>query len=167
MTIDFSKLPFRLVQNTNAIMGHINEFRAQSVYWGAKDLVDMADEISNHTSLYSKAEIMGVIYKMQTCLLELIGNGYKVEIGDLGYFYMSVHNARGGVDTRDETAKIDKVSVNFNPHQTTRINYNKKTLHDALQYVNIEDIPGIKDYFPDADDEDGQDTEPVTDGGGE
>lgn len=154
-------MPYRLVQENSVRSTHTGQYKAESVYWGTHDLADIADELSKHTSLYSKAEIMGVIYKMQQCLLELTAMGYKVEIGDLGYFYMSIHNAQGGVDARTDAPKIDKVSFNFLPHQTVRVNYNKTSVANSLEYVDIATIPGLSDYYADDDDDDAHKAEPA------
>jgi hypothetical protein len=51
--------------------------------------------MANHNSPYSKGAIMGVLQDMVACIKELLQDGNKVKIADLGIFYLNIVNACG------------------------------------------------------------------------
>ncbi len=65
---------------------------------------DFADHISKHGCKYDRGDIYAVLYNATRCLEELVLEGNKVEFGDLGYFYPTIHS-----ETADS---IDTFTVN-------------------------------------------------------
>lgn len=50
------------------------------------DLEGLAKHMSMHNTPYSKGQIQGVLQDFVGCLSEIMQNGYKVKLGDLGTF---------------------------------------------------------------------------------
>ena len=63
-------------------------------------LGDFARHIASHGSPYTRDVIVGVIAGMSDCLRELLLEGYKVSLGDLGSFYLSLSS--DGADSADD-----------------------------------------------------------------
>lgn len=56
-------------------------------------LDDFARHIATHGSVYGRDVIYGVLLKMVDCLREKLLEGYVVELGELGSFYVNIVNA--------------------------------------------------------------------------
>lgn len=63
-------------------------------------LGDFARHIASHGSPYTRDVIVGVIAGMSDCLRELLLEGYKISLGDLGSFYLSLSS--DGADSAEE-----------------------------------------------------------------
>ena len=54
------------------------------------DMEEFARHISTHGSVYSRADVRAVLTMSVDCLREMLLNGYKIQLGDLGSFYPSL-----------------------------------------------------------------------------
>ena len=81
---------------------------------GNIDINELAAHIISHGSNFSKGTIVGVLTDLVVCTKELISQGYKVSLGDLGSFEPSISST--GAKTKDEftDANIKEIRVNFN-----------------------------------------------------
>ena len=74
---------------------------------------DFAKHISQHGSLYGRDVIQGVLVKMVDCMRELLLEGKKIQLGELGSFSVGL-NTRGASTAALFTAEnIKKVNVNW------------------------------------------------------
>ncbi len=55
-------------------------------------LEDFAEHISEHNSKYGKGDIMCVLTETVSCMREQLLNGNKVQLGDLGSFWLALHS---------------------------------------------------------------------------
>ena len=80
---------------------------------GNVDINELAQHIIDHGSNFSKGTVVGVITDLVTCTKELLSQGYKVCLGDLGSFEPSLSSQ--GAKTKDEftDANIKTVNVIF------------------------------------------------------
>ena len=51
-----------------------------------------AEHISSHGSLYSEDIVEGVLKKAVKCMVEKLKEGYKIDLGALGMFYVTIIN---------------------------------------------------------------------------
>ena len=73
-----------------------------------------AEHIATHGSVYKRADIVAILMLAVDCMHELLLAGQKVELGDLGSFYVSL--ASKGADTAADfnpAVHIRKVKVNW------------------------------------------------------
>ena len=77
------------------------------------DINELSEHIIDHGSVFSKGTIVGVITDLVVCMKELIMQGYKITLGDLGSFFPSITST--GAKTKDEftDANITAVNINF------------------------------------------------------
>lgn len=78
-------------------------------------LEKLANHISQHHSKYGKGDVLCVLDEMVSCVRELLLQGYKISLGELGEFYISLTSK--GAEYYDEFSaqNIEKVNVNWKP----------------------------------------------------
>ena len=82
---------------------------------GVISVTELADHITDHNSVYSKGTIVGILTELGVCLRELILQGYKIELGDIGTFAPTIAS-KGAASIKEFTqANITKMGVNFKP----------------------------------------------------
>lgn len=71
--------------------------------------------IANHNGVYSRGTVKGVISDMCECLVEMLLEGKKVQLGDLGDFWISL-SSEGAESMEAFTAQnIKAVNILFTP----------------------------------------------------
>ena len=71
--------------------------------------------ISNHNGVFSRGTVRGVILDMCECLVEMLLEGKKVQLGELGNFWVSLES-KGAEDATKFTAdNITAVNIVFTP----------------------------------------------------
>ena len=76
-------------------------------------LDEFSKHIASHGCVYKRADIAAVLTMAVDCLREMLLNGYKIELGDMGNFYISLSSE--GTLTAKEFNPIHHVkSVNVN-----------------------------------------------------
>lgn len=96
----------------------INPDAAKKAYATAQvnetiSLPRFAQHISEHHSKYGKGDIYAVLIEMVTCMREQLLLGNKIQLGDMGSFYVSLA-CKGADSLEDFTANnIKKVNVNW------------------------------------------------------
>ena len=81
---------------------------------GIVDINELAEHITEHNSVFSKGTIVGILTELAVCMRELILQGYKIELGEIGTFAPSISSQ--GAKTRDEfsATNIKTMGINFN-----------------------------------------------------
>lgn len=76
-------------------------------------LEKFAEHIASHGCKYDRGDIYAVLYNAAKCLEELVMEGNKVSLGDLGSFYPSL--VCEGSDTLEEfnVSKIKALTINW------------------------------------------------------
>ena len=80
---------------------------------GIVNINELARHIADHNTVFSRGTIVGVLTELSVCMRELILQGYKVQLGDIGTFEPTISST--GAKTKDEfTAQnIKSLTVNF------------------------------------------------------
>ena len=77
----------------------------------------LAQHMATHHSPYSKGIIGGVLTDLGSCIRELVSQGYKVQLADLGHFVPSI-NSKGASSVELFTEdNIKNLRVRFEPGQ--------------------------------------------------
>ena len=76
-------------------------------------LDEFSRHIASHGCVYKRADIAAVLTMAVDCLREMLLNGYKVELGDLGNFYVSL-NSQGTATAKDFDPDDHIKAVNVN-----------------------------------------------------
>ena len=88
---------------------------AISQYTDVMTIEKFANHITSHGSVYSRADISAILYMAVDCMREMLLEGKKIRLGDLGDF--SLQLASKGAETADKfTAQnITQVKVQWEP----------------------------------------------------
>lgn len=74
-------------------------------------LDEFAEHISSHNCVYDKADVSAVLVKAVKCLRELLLDGKKVSLGDLGEFYATVGSEGANSVAEFENKNVTSVSA--------------------------------------------------------
>lgn len=113
-----STIRYCLQKSMNAKSTSYGKYYAQPVSQGTVNLDELAAHISDHGSVYTRDVVIGVMTKMVDCINELLAQGYKVKLGELGTFYNSIHNdGKKAVSdpSKFDVAQIAGVNLRFLP----------------------------------------------------
>lgn len=79
-------------------------------------MINFCKHISEHNSKYNRADIMAVLTQTVDCLYEMLLDGKKIELGELGSFQIGLQSKGAlSADHFDPTDHIKKVYVNWTP----------------------------------------------------
>ena len=82
-----------MTKNTNdVIQGVKGKYFARVEYKGTIGTSQLAKHMAEHTTSFSKGEILGMLTDMVSCIKELALLGYVIKIDDLGLFKCSVES---------------------------------------------------------------------------
>ena len=82
---------------------------------GVVSLNQLAAHILDHNSTFSLGTVIGVLTELQHCTRELILQGYKVNLGDLGTFCPSISSTGASSLEKFTVENIKDYKVNFAP----------------------------------------------------
>ena len=77
------------------------------------NLEQFAKHIATHGSVYKRSDIAAVLTMAVDCLREMLLNGVKVQLGDLGNFYVTF-SSEGTLSANDFNPEIHIKTVNVN-----------------------------------------------------
>ena len=80
---------------------------------GVVRLSELSKHISEHNSVFSQGTIVGILTELSACIRELLLQGYKIDLGDLGTLTPTI-KSKGAGDLKSFTAQnILDLRVNF------------------------------------------------------
>ena len=132
---------------------------------------ELCKHMAEHNSVYGEDVCLGVANKLQanklqSCLLEQLLEGKKVQFGDLGTFYLSVKGT--GVDNEEDYnigVCINGLFLRFAPNRQDVNDLSSKTLKKKATLVNVKDLIESKSKKPaDGEDQGGTDGGSTTGG---
>ena len=93
----------------------ITETKAYGVAQVSESLTinDFAQHIAQHGSLYGRDVIQGVLVKMVDCMRELLLEGKKIQLGELGSFSVGLSTKGAETAALFTAENIKKVNVNW------------------------------------------------------
>ncbi len=80
------------------------------------DLMEFAKHIADHGSVYGRSDVQGILTLAVDCLRELLLAGYKVSLGELGDFSITLKGKGvADADKYNPATQISKVKVKWSP----------------------------------------------------
>ena len=82
---------------------------------GIVDINELANHITEHNSVFSKGTVVGVLTELSVCMRELILQGYKILLGEIGTFAPAISSE--GAETKEDfsATNIKTMGINFQP----------------------------------------------------
>ena len=99
---------------------------------------ELCKHMSEHNSVYGEDVCLGVANKLQSCMLEQLLEGKKVQFGELGVFYLSVKST--GANKEEDFnlgININGLFLCFAPSRTDVNNLSSKMLKKKASFLNV------------------------------
>ena len=102
---------------------------------------ELCKHMSEHNSVYGEDVCLGVANKLQSCMLEQLLEGKKVQFGDLGTFYLAA-KSKGTVKEEDFNigVNIGGLYLRFAPSRQDVNDLSSKTLKKKAILMNVKDL---------------------------
>ena len=102
-----------VARNNPADMAADKKIYALAQYSDIVELAQFAEPMSNHNSPFSKGTLMGILTDAVSCLRELLLEGRRVKLGDMGTFSVSLSST--GADNAESfsTSQITAVKAKW------------------------------------------------------
>ena len=102
---------------------------------GTLSIDEIADHMVSHGCNYDRGDIIAILVKLVSCSKELMLDGYRIQLGDLGKLYLTCQSD-GAKSKEDFTrANIKAINVNFSA---------SKLYSDMIQKVSLHKVPTRK-----------------------
>ena len=82
---------------------------------GIVNINELAEHITEHNSVFSKGTIVGILTELGVCMRELILQGYKVHLGEIGTFAPAITSEGAESKEKFSAQNIKTMGVNYNP----------------------------------------------------
>lgn len=94
-----AKLITKKYQNNNSKSSAFGKTYARFIHLETLSTNKFASHIHSHGSSFDRATINGVLMAACDCLVELVKESKKVQLGDLGTFYLSTESEGAGSES--------------------------------------------------------------------
>lgn len=136
---------YKTYQNQNSNSKSYGLFYGRIVTTGTMTYQELCKHMSEHNSVYGEDVCLGVANKLQSCILEQLLEGKKVQFGDLGTFYLAVKSSGAeSVDEFNVSTNIKGVYLRFAPNRQDINNLSSKTLKKRATFTNVKTLAGEK-----------------------
>lgn len=141
MATSNSALPYSLYQNNNQTSSYYKKWYARARHLKTLTFEEFIKHIAAHGSSFTRAEVAGVMYKMQDCLIELLSSGVKIDFGDLGTFYLSITSSPAeSIEEFNVTENIKGVHLRFAPSRKDINNLTSPELMKTTRFINVQSL---------------------------
>ena len=91
------------------------KYYANAQYTEIMEFDDFCKHIATHGSVYSRADVAAIISQAVDCLRELVLNGKRITLGDLGTFSASIKSTGALSASLFDSTNIYYVGLNWDP----------------------------------------------------
>ena len=132
---------YNIYKNQNTTSKNYGQSYGRVVTTKTMTYQELCRHMSEHNSVYGKDVCLGVADKLQSCILEQLLEGKKVQFGELGTFYLAVKST--GADSEEEFSvgtNIKGLYLRFAPSRTDVNNLSSKMLKQKATFMNAKDL---------------------------
>jgi predicted histone-like DNA-binding protein len=105
---------------------------------------ELCKHMAEHNSVYGEDVCLGVANKLQSCILEQLLEGKKVQFGALGTFYLATKTT--GADNMEEfsiSSNVRGLYLRFQPSRVDVNDLSSKTLKKRASFRDVMDLTGL------------------------
>ena len=131
----------KVTQNKNSMSTAFQKYYGKVVTTGTMSYKELTKHMSEHNSVYGEDVCSGVAIKLESCILEQLLEGKKVQFGDLGTFYLSVKSE--GAETEEKFnmgQNIKGLYLRFSPSRMDVNDLSSKTLKKRATFMNVKEL---------------------------
>ena len=136
---------YKKYQNQNSKSRAYQKWYGKSVAMKTMTYRELVKHIAEHNTVYGEDVCLGVANKLQSCILEQLMEGKKVQFGDLGTFYLSTHTT--GADSEEEfnlASNMRGIYLRFQPSRMDLNDLTSKSLKKRASLLNVKELAGIE-----------------------
>ncbi len=131
----------KIKQNQNSKSRAYLKYYGKVVTTNTMSYKELTKHMSEHNSVYGEDVCSGVAIKLQSCILEQLLEGKKVQFGDLGTFYLSAKCE--GAEDEDKfnmNQNIKGLYLRFAPSRRDVNDLSSKALKKRATFMNVKDL---------------------------
>ena len=131
----------KVTQNKNDRTAAYGKWYGRVVSTKTMSYQELCKHMSEHNSIFGEDVCLGVANKLQSCILEQLLEGKKVQFGELGTFYLRVKST-GATKEEDFNmgANIEGLFLCFAPSRTDVNNLSSKMLKKKASFMNVKGL---------------------------
>ena len=132
---------YNIYKNQNSTSKNYGQSYARVVTTKTMSYQELCRHMSEHNSVFGEDVCLGVANKLQSCILEQLLEGKKVQFGELGTFYLAVKST--GANSEDDfsvATNIKGLYLRFAPSRTDVNNLSSKMLKQKATFINAKDL---------------------------
>ena len=132
---------YKIYKNQNSTSKNYGQSYGRVVTTNTMSYGDLCRHMSEHNSVYGKDVCLGVADKLQSCILEQLLEGKKVQFGELGTFYLAVKST--GANSEEDfnvASNIKGLYLRFAPSRTDVNNLSSKMLKKMASFMNAKEL---------------------------
>ena len=135
----------KVSQNNNSKSSAYGKHYGRVVTSKTMSYAELCRHMSEHNSIFGEDVCLGVANKLQSCILEQLLEGKKVQFGELGTFYLSAKSS-GTEDAEDFSlgSNIQGLFLCFAPSRTDVNNLTSKMLKKRATLMNVKELTESK-----------------------
>ena len=95
-------------------------------------LEQLAHHIASHNSVFSAGTIIGLLTDFEKCVVEQLKNGNRVDLGQLGAFFVTLRGRGASSSEEFSTDLIDHINVRWRC---------SKSMDAAMQRTSLREVP--------------------------
>ena len=145
--LNFKLMPvfYKTFKNQNTASKTYGQFYGRVVTTKTMTYPELCKHMSEHNSIYGEDVCLGVANKLQSCILEQLLEGKKVQFGDLGVFYLAVKSTGSSKEEDFNAAQnIKGLYLRFAPNRQDVNDLSSKTLKKKASFMNAKDLTETK-----------------------
>ena len=132
---------YKIYKNTNRESNAYGKHYAKVVSMKTMSYKELCKHMSEHNSIYGEDVCSGVAVKLQSCILEQLLEGKKVQFGDLGTFYLSAKCSGAATEEAFNVGQnIKGLYLRFAPSRTDVNDLSAKSLKKLATFLNAKDL---------------------------
>ena len=132
---------YKTYQNQNEASSSFGKFYGRVVTTKTMTYQELCKHMSEHNSVYGEDVCLGVANKLQSCILEQLLEGKKVQFGELGTFYLATKST--GADKEEDftiSSNIKGLYLRFSPSRLDVNDLSSKTLKKRASFLNVKEL---------------------------
>ena len=132
---------YKTYKNMNTASKTYGQFYARLVPTKTMTYQELCKHMSEHNSVYGEDVCLGVANKLQSCILEQLLEGKKVQFGELGTFYLSAKCAASDTEENFNVGQnVKGLYLRFAPSRQDVNDLSSKTLKKKASFLNAQDL---------------------------
>lgn len=139
-------LYYQVYQNTKEGTENYLKWYARAKHTETVTFSQLITHMTEHNIGYPRGVVTGVMMSFVDCLLEIVAQSKKVQLGDLGTFYLALRSKPA--DKYEEftpATNIKSCALQFLASQTNENNLSRSAFTAAMSYKNFNSLMNEKD----------------------